>query len=250
MTNFHSMALLESISSPIDATGLDVEHAKLLIDCGTDVRFALEEAKIDPFSIDAVYISHLHADHCGGLEWFAFKRYFTQYPQKPILYAHPAVMALLWDHMKAGMALGHQKTQLNTFFDVRPVEQFYVGLARLNAVQTVHFYDGSTLMPSFGLRITEGKHSAFFSGDTQFCPSLYSPFYQEASLIFHDCEIYDWQNDKLKSGVHAHYSDLRKLPSDIKSKMWLYHYQDGDLPPNDGFAGFVKKGAEFNFDCV
>jgi len=31
--------------------------------------------------------------------------------------------------------------------------------------------------------------------------------------------------------------------------MWLYHYQDGELPAAvaDGFAGFVAKGQVFEF---
>lgn len=39
------------------------------------------------------------------------------------------------------------------------------------------------------------------------------------------------------------------MPEDIKAKMWLYHYSDGDLPDakQDGFLGFVAKGQVFTF---
>jgi ribonuclease BN (tRNA processing enzyme) len=37
----------------------------LLIDCGGDIRFALWQQGLSYKDIDAVYVSHLHADHIG-----------------------------------------------------------------------------------------------------------------------------------------------------------------------------------------
>ena len=60
---------------------------KMLIDCGSDARFSLAEwgleNNIEKLDIDAVYISHLHADHIGGLEWLAFSTYFNPNIPKP-----------------------------------------------------------------------------------------------------------------------------------------------------------------------
>jgi hypothetical protein len=65
--------------------------------------------------------------------------------------------------------------------------------------------------------------------------------YDKADLIFHDCET------GYKSGVHAHYSDLRGLDAHTKNKMWLYHYNVGDKPDctEDGFLGWVQKHQRF-----
>lgn len=38
-----------------------------LIDCGSDALRALQKAKVDLFSIDDIFLTHLHADHSGGL---------------------------------------------------------------------------------------------------------------------------------------------------------------------------------------
>lgn len=40
---------------------------RLLLDCGPSTLVALHRYGIDPMSIDAVIISHLHGDHFGGL---------------------------------------------------------------------------------------------------------------------------------------------------------------------------------------
>jgi hypothetical protein len=39
----------------------------LMIDCGSDALRALQNAKIDLFSVQDIYLTHMHADHCGGL---------------------------------------------------------------------------------------------------------------------------------------------------------------------------------------
>jgi ribonuclease BN (tRNA processing enzyme) len=54
----------------------------LLIDCGGDIRFSLKEQNMSYKDIDAVYISHLHADHQGGLEYLAFCSYFDPSKKK------------------------------------------------------------------------------------------------------------------------------------------------------------------------
>jgi len=67
-------------------------------------------------------------------------------------------------------------------------------------------------------------------------------------VIFHDCELKIYSNS-----VHAQYHELCNLSPDIKKKMWLYHYttEGGsiDLPiaTEDGFLGFVKRGAIFEY---
>ena len=50
------------------------DGSKLLIDCGTDARHSLHELGLSYKDIEHVYISHLHADHAGGLEWLGFSR--------------------------------------------------------------------------------------------------------------------------------------------------------------------------------
>ena len=53
---------------------IEAENApKILFDAGASGEILLsnmEKLKIDPFSIDEVFISHLHSDHTGGLSEF------------------------------------------------------------------------------------------------------------------------------------------------------------------------------------
>ena len=111
-------------------------------------------------------------------------------------------------------------------------------------IQTVHIMDGFSIVPSFGLIFTINGIKTFFTTDTQFAPEQLKDFYEMADVIFHDCETAQFE-----SGVHAHYTKLKTLPEKFRRKMWLYHYQDGELPdaPSDGFVGFVKRGQVFDY---
>ncbi|MGR3220082.1 MAG: MBL fold metallo-hydrolase, partial [Candidatus Anammoxibacter sp.] len=74
----------------------------LLIDCGTDVRFSLNDCGINNGNvaekIDAVYISHLHADHIGGMEWLAFCTFFCKQPNRLKLFIEKSILNRIWEH--------------------------------------------------------------------------------------------------------------------------------------------------------
>lgn len=220
----------------------------LLLDCGTDVRLALYELGLSYRDIDDVYISHLHSDHVGGLEWLGLSTKYDPRCVKPIMYINEFICDDLWQHVLAGgmRPLQDDKGELETFFTVQRVKRqgsFIWQGTEFKQVETIHIDKGPIIMPSFGLLFTVNDHKTFLTTDTQFTPDHLAAVFAEADLIFHDCEIL-----KMHTGVHANYQDLKTLDSKIKAKMWLYHYNPGHLPDAkaDGFRGFVLKGQVFD----
>lgn len=229
---------------------------KLLLDCGTDIRFALQAHGYKASDIDAVYVSHLHADHIGGLEFQGFVSYFggTVFGKaKPIIYAQTKILQDLWNQcLQGGMdSIEEIDATLSTYFEPHAIKNsghFDFDGIECKLIQTVHVVADSHFKPSYGLMMhdksTLTNKKVFFTSDTQFSPSQMKKFIQSADIVFHDCET-----AVFASGVHAHYEELKKLPDDLKSKMWLYHYNNawGSLPDAiaDGFAGFVMPGQEF-----
>jgi ribonuclease BN (tRNA processing enzyme) len=51
---------------------LEAEAGSLLLDCGADTPHRLAAENLDWPNLDAIWISHLHLDHCGGLASFLF----------------------------------------------------------------------------------------------------------------------------------------------------------------------------------
>lgn len=259
----------------------------LLIDCGTSSEYALAEAGIDVADIDAVFITHEHGDHLGGLASLGLATYFDPTHAKLKVYTDAQLMPQLWERsLRGGMdTLEGKVVGMNDYFDCRPVptngsfcwpEDSKSGYIWFTPIQMLHVVAGNSFMPTFGLMITpsplgsvgaykyvlggEGKKPIacdhrkriFYTSDTQFCPHQIQCFYDQADQIFHDCETAPYY-----SKVHSHRDDLDGLDAATKEKMHFMHYQP--VAPIEemqvwakehGFAGFVVKGQEFDLAAL
>jgi ribonuclease BN (tRNA processing enzyme) len=230
-----------------------------LIDAGGDLKFSLNEINKSYLDIDACYISHLHADHSGGVEYLAFCSYFDpKYEGKMKMFGESKMLSDGWKKTWRGglESIQNKVMRLGDYFKVKGVPQNgsfdWEGIS-FQIVQSVHIMNGFTVVPTYGLIITDpdtGK-KVFYTGDSQFCPSQIQDFYDSCDSIIQDCETYPF-----KSGVHANYEELRTLPEETKAKMWLQHYNDNIMDDEgnilkswlnkaeeDGFKGFLIKGS-------
>ncbi len=223
---------------------------KLLIDCGTDVRFSMMENSISNEEIDAIYISHLHSDHIGGMEWMAFTTYFNPKKDRPRLFMEKELIKEIWESsLKGGLgSIEGKRMHLTDFFRCTGIPNegtFEWERIQFTIIRMRHIMNGYKNLYSYGLIFRDLKTRSpwiFLTTDTQFQPGLINRMADQAALIFHDCET-----SPFKSTVHAHYDELKTLPLSVKRKMWLYHYQPNPVhqPEMDGFKGFVKKGQIF-----
>jgi ribonuclease BN (tRNA processing enzyme) len=235
---------------------LESGNRKLLLDCGGDIRFSLMLAGKRLIDITDVYISHLHADHTGGLEHLMFNTYFHPAIPRPNMFINEKLSVELWTETLRGGAgsLQGRIADLPTYFDVHAIGKngtFIWEGVEFRLVQVIHYMDGFDIVPSYGLlfKPSPDAPTIFWTSDTQFCPVQIRDFYAMSDLIFHDCETIYRDGKPGKSGVHAHYADLVTLPEATKAKMHLYHYHPGEKPDcvADGFAGWIKRGQVFEF---
>jgi ribonuclease BN (tRNA processing enzyme) len=221
---------------------------RMLIDCGTHSPLSLHEQNLSIFDIDAIYVSHQHADHVGGLEEAALRTYYTPGAPRIKLIGNGRMLEFLWNEtLKGGLSsLQGKNATLEEYFDLVPIprnKDFVWEGMTFRTVRTVHIIDQYDLVPSFGLMFVADGKTHFITTDTQFAPNQMVDFYKMSDVVYQDCETTPY-----RSGVHAHYEELRTLDPAIKARMWLYHYQHGPLPDAvaDGFLGFVKKGQTFD----
>lgn len=224
----------------------------MCFDCGRTWPEAMKRFGFKWQNVSGVYVSHLHGDHSGGLEVLGFNKYFKMgFPfgqHRPLVIGLWEVIHNLWDHtLKGGMeSIQNQRNTLNTFFDPCPVPpngSFMWKNIMFQLVQTIHVVDDRRIVPSAGLIFHTDTKSVFITGDTQFAPNQIMSYYQSVDLIIQDCEVAQYPGS-----VHAQYHELCTLPSDIKRKMWLIHYDthlEQDNVQLDGFAGAVVEGQEF-----
>ena len=222
---------------------------KLLIDCGSDARRSLHTLGYSVEDIDTVYVSHLHSDHIGGLEWLAFCTYFNPATPRPKLYAHESLIAPLWEQSLQGglRSIFEKSVGLADYFDVNPLTDdcswLWCGL-EIKLVFSFHVQDDGVECPCYGLVVTSPDTTVYFTADIRFCPDYCDPMYKTADLIIHDCET-----TSIKSGVHANYIDLITLPTEYKEKMLLYHYHDRQVIDieKDRFKGILNPSSIVSF---
>lgn len=211
----------------------------LLVDCPHPIRKILREgsapsgAGLDVGSFDAVVVTHLHADHCSGLEGLGF---YAQYVlgRRVKLLAHPAVAAGLWEGRLAGgmsavsgpPAWSPRRRALSDYFDVEPLEEerrVRLGPFELECRRTRH------PVPTTALRIHAGGRSLGLSSDTDFDPQLVR-WLAAADLFLHETG----------SSIHTPYEALAALPPDVRGKARLIHFPDEFDPAGRAVEALVE----------
>jgi ribonuclease BN (tRNA processing enzyme) len=218
------------------SSGLAVEADGrwLLVDCPHPIRKVLRDGavpagvELDVGSFEAVVITHLHADHCAGLEDLA---YFSRFVlgRRPKLVAHPEVLARVWEGRLAGgmdslsdpADWSRRPMTLADYFEPvalderRPVE---VGGFALSCRPTRHH------VFTTALRIRAGGRELGISSDTAHDPALIE-WLAAADVFLHETG---------SPGVHTPYAALAALPPQVRARLRLIHYPDGFEPPPGG----------------
>jgi hydroxyacylglutathione hydrolase len=216
---------------------------KLLVDCGITAPRALFELDIQPNMINGIFITHLHADHVGGLEEVALQMMYI-YKKKPTLLIPGPLRKTLWENtLKGGMeSITDQLVSLENYFDIIQIEEG-IPLEIHPGFTIETFYTKHILgKPSYALLLND---ALFYSADTRFDPQLLNHVHAErnCSYILHDCQLYGPET------VHATLPQLLTLPAEIQAKMFLMHYGDNmeDFMGRTGKMTFLKQHEIYRF---
>lgn len=214
----------------------------LLVDCGITAPKALHELGRSFDEIDAVLITHMHADHIGGLEELAFQMKFI-YNRTPILYLADTLVEPLWNHSLRGGLEQDNWRSLEDYFDVRPLNEgqpaeLLPGI-KAELLLTPHIPN----KPSYSILFND---HFFYSADMVFTPDLLEQLVRERGVttIFHDCQLHP------PGVVHADLASLLTLPDEIQKIVYLMHYGD-DQPAFVGRTGrmrFVEQSKIYVFE--
>ena len=205
---------------------IETSTTRLLIDCPHPIRRVLKSStkgRVDVGDIDAVVLTHLHADHASGVEGFAwFSRFALLRPMTVV--ASTAVLGGLWSMLAPSMAellivdddnRPHHRERL------LPADLFatttlsletplVIGDVVLEARATIHH------IPTTALLVRHGSACFGYSADTAFDPGLLQ-WLDAADVIIHETNL----------GAHTPYEKLCALPERLRKKLRLIHWPDG-----------------------
>lgn len=199
----------------------------LMIDCGITAPLALHRTRHSLEEIDAIIISHIHADHIGGLEEIAYRMKFI-HNRLPVLYVPDKLIQPLWEHSLKGGLSQENWQRLEDYFDVRPIREgvpvsLHEGLT-VELIRTEHVPGKISYSMLFNDRF-------FYSADMKFHPDLVTDLVRSRGcIVFHDCQF------AVPGEVHATLAELLTLPDDVQANIYLMHYSD-DRDQYEGRTG-------------
>lgn len=212
----------------------------VLIDCPDHALRAVKQAgaragwSVPLTGITDVILTHLHGDHCNGLEAFFFSQWVAvkqgTRKERPRLHTSPLAAARLWDRLAPAMdtLIGVDRPlTLDDYAELcvlRPVNCFpETGVAsgeagsvdvaglRVRCRYTTHH------IPTIGLLVTSGGKTLGWSSDTR--PDLaHVEWLREADMIVHESS---------PPPAHTPVEWLNALPWEVRERMRLLHLPDG-----------------------
>lgn len=196
---------------------------RVMIDCPDLIHAALRRAseasgwKVDARAVQDIVITHLHGDHCNGLESLGFHRWILRQDQGvplPRVHCSAAVASRLWERLAPAMDQSG-RCALADYFDQHTLVP---GTPTTIAGMRVECHPTRHSVPTLALRLSDASRTLSWSSDTPFDPGLVAWLERDAHLLVHETS---------PSTVHTPIESLNGLPETIRRRMRLMHMPDG-----------------------
>jgi ribonuclease BN (tRNA processing enzyme) len=190
-----------------------------LLDCGPTTLPAMKRAGFDPLRLDAIFLSHLHGDHFGGIPFF-FLEYLHKRPRRePLHIAGPAGtkerVVDLFRLMYGGTAV--IEVPPVKYHVLEPERPAHVAGIEIMSFRVPHQVSDISLALKAGY---DGKQ-ILFSGDSAWTERFIAEA-QGMDLFLCECSFYD-----RGAGNHIRYLTLREhLPQLECKQIVLTHLGD------------------------
>jgi ribonuclease BN (tRNA processing enzyme) len=199
-------------------------RANFLIDCGASSLIGLKAHRISLNAIQAIFVTHFHADHFGGIPFFMLDAQLVSKRSEPLSIVGPPGLSTWFERVMETACPGSSKT----------VPKFSVALVEISAneqrtvagvnVQSFQAKHGDPGGPSFSYRFETEEKIIAYTGDTEWTDALISAA-KDADLFVAEAYFFE---KKVK--MHLDLESLEaRLPLMNAKRVVLTHMSDDML---------------------
>lgn len=214
---------------------IDGPEIRFAIDFGATALVGLRKQGIDPNTIDAILLTHLHGDHCGGVPFLLLDAMLGSKRSTPLTILGPGNTELHLKQLQEAFFPGSQvmtpKFQLE-YREIAPDETTEVLGLSVAAAEARHTRQTNPL----ALRIQVGRKTVAYTGDGEYTDTL-ADFVAGVDLLIAESYFYSkpvkW---------HLNYPDIVRLSA---KKIVLTHMHTDmlnrmdDVPEECAYDGLV-----------
>jgi ribonuclease BN (tRNA processing enzyme) len=160
-----------------------------LLDCGPTTLLAMKRAGIDPQRLDAIFLSHLHGDHYGGLPFFILEYLYETPRERPLHVAGPPgtenrVRDLFQFMFSDGAA--PRDVPAVRFHVLQPDQEAAIAGIQIDPFRVPH----QVVDISLGLKLAYGGKTILYSGDSAWT-EVFIEKARGADLFLLECCFFD-----------------------------------------------------------
>jgi ribonuclease BN (tRNA processing enzyme) len=193
----------------------------LLVDCGASSLIALKRSGVDPETLDAVVVTHLHGDHFGGLPFLVLDAQFSRRERPLALVGPPGFEARTKQAMEVffpGSSQTEQRFPLR-FVDLPPRTRTPIGSVTVEGIPVVH----ASGAPAFAVRISFDGQMIAYSGDTEWTDALIEAAHGSDLFI---AEAYYFEK---RIPYHLDYATLRRHRNELDCARLVLTHLNADM---------------------
>jgi ribonuclease BN (tRNA processing enzyme) len=204
------------------------EGSSFLIDCGASAMISMRRYAIDPNQIAAIFLTHLHGDHFGGLPFFILDAQLVSRRTSPLTIVGPQGLSARLEALMEASFPGSSRARRNFPVEVMEIEaEKATPIPGVGADVTGYVVDHPSGSPSLGLRLDCDGRVIAYTGDTAWTEAIVK-IGRRADLLL--AEAYCFEK---KTPFHLDFATLRERLADIQAKRVVLTHMSPEMLSRD-----------------